>query len=119
MDGLLGLSRGFRKLGWCIGVHSHAQGACCQIRQEAERQALAHASAEQGERERLARQSEQLVQSVQAHQATLHALQAQQTEHSAKRLPGPPGCAVLPARLPRSRSLFLDRETLHHLGTSA
>lgn len=59
---------------------------CCQIRKEAERQARTHLSAEQEERKRLAQQSEQLVQSVQAHQATLHALQEQQTEHSVKRL---------------------------------
>ena len=60
-----------------------------QIRREAERQALTHLSAEQDERKRLAQQSEQLVQSVQAHQATLHELQEQQTEHSAKRLAAP------------------------------
>ena len=56
-----------------------------QIRLEAERQTLLNLKASQEESKRLAGHSEQLAQSVREQQATLVALQEQQTEQSAKR----------------------------------
>lgn len=56
-----------------------------QIKLEAQRQALLTLYASQGDRQRLAEHSKQLTQSVQEQQTTLHALQEQQSEQSAKR----------------------------------
>jgi hypothetical protein len=56
-----------------------------QVKLEAERQTLISLKASQEDSARLAQHSEQLAQSVREQRASLHALQEQQSEHSAKR----------------------------------